>query len=122
MPEIPPPSEIHRNRIPTAVNPGARPLSLCHHMVLRLVADGPEITMMPPLPDFVRRPKSDGTTDSICTRCFLTVATATWEADLDSAEQGHECNPWRLENLRKSVKRSDAAGDSPQPLQKSTLA
>lgn len=71
--------------------------------------------MASPLPDFVRRCNQDGTTDSICTKCFVTVATATWEADLASAEQRHKCDSSRIENLRKSVKsanRSDETGES----------
>ena len=55
--------------------------------------------------DFVRRPNSDGTIDSICIKCQLTIATATWKADLDSAEQDHR-DLFRLEYLRKSVKNS----------------
>jgi len=35
----------------------------------------------------------DGTVDSICHRCFRTVATATREADLQTAEQKHACAP-----------------------------
>jgi hypothetical protein len=61
-------------------------------------------------PNFVRRFNPDGTTDSICRKCFLTVATATWEADLDSAEQCHKCDPSRLEYLKKIVERFDAVG------------
>jgi hypothetical protein len=52
---------------------------------------------------FAHRLNEDGTTDSICKVCFVTVANATWEADLESAEREHKCEPWRLERLRKSV-------------------
>ncbi len=62
--------------------------------------------------DFVRRFNPDGTTDSICTKCFFTIATATWEADLDSAERDHKCDLWRLDDLRKSVNKFDATGES----------
>jgi len=62
--------------------------------------------------DFVRRFNPNGTTDSICTRCFATVASATWEVDLDSAERCHKCDPSRLEQLKKAVERVDAAGES----------
>ena len=57
-------------------------------------------------PDFVRRSNPNGTTDSICKSCFLTVATAMWEADLDSAERQHTCDPFRLSSLKKSVQRA----------------
>jgi hypothetical protein len=56
---------------------------------------------------FVRRFNLNGTMDSICNHCFLTVATAASETDLDSAERCHECDPWRLESLRASVERPE---------------
>jgi hypothetical protein len=56
--------------------------------------------------EFAHRLNQDGTTDSICKQCYLTVATATWEADLDSAERNHHCDPSRLEYLKKPVVRS----------------
>lgn len=46
---------------------------------------------------FVRRPIGHRTTESTCTRCSLTVATAKREEELDQAEQGHVCDPWLLE-------------------------
>jgi hypothetical protein len=61
-------------------------------------------------PDFVRRSNPDGTTNSICSKCIATVATATWEAELDSAEQCHKCDPSRLEYLKKALERVDVVG------------
>lgn len=49
------------------------------------------------IPAFSHRPNPDGTTDSICKKCFLTVVNARWEADLDRAEQNHSCDPKELE-------------------------
>jgi hypothetical protein len=63
--------------------------------------------MFSSFPEFVRRSKPDGKTDSICTKCYSTIATATWEADLDSAELSHLCEPWKLQGFRKQVKRVD---------------
>ena len=63
---------------------------------------------MPSLPDFVRRSNLNGTVDSICTKCYVTVATATWEADLDLAEPRHKCDSWRLEYYKKPVERVDS--------------
>jgi pyocin large subunit-like protein len=37
-------------------------------------------------------PESDGTVDSICHRCFVTVATEQTESDLPSKEYSHACN------------------------------
>jgi hypothetical protein len=42
---------------------------------------------------FVHRANRDGTTDSICTCCFATVCTSTWETDLAGAERDHVCDP-----------------------------
>jgi len=61
------------------------------------------------LPDFVRRSNPDGKMDSICTKCYSTVATSTWEADLDSAELCHHCESWRLEYFRKQVEQVDSS-------------
>lgn len=52
---------------------------------------------------FAHRSNRNGTTDSVCRRCFATVATATWEAELDLAERGHACEPWTLPGVKKPV-------------------
>jgi hypothetical protein len=62
--------------------------------------------MTSPQSDYVHRSNLNGTTDSICKSCFLTVASAIWDADLESAEREHKCDPFRLECLRKSVQRA----------------
>lgn len=63
---------------------------------------------------FARRHNPDGTTDSICTRCFVTVASSRSEPDLEGEENRHVCNHqvleyWRqldTEGKRKQVTRS----------------
>ena len=50
---------------------------------------------------FVHRDNSDGTIDSICRECLLTVASAIWETELEHAEHDHSCDPYRLEYLQK---------------------
>jgi hypothetical protein len=40
---------------------------------------------------FPRRRKSDGSVDSICPNCYLTIATAQNEDELVALEQGHVC-------------------------------
>lgn len=45
---------------------------------------------------FTRRPNRDGTTESFCNRCFVTVASAHFESDLERAEQAHVCDPHTL--------------------------
>ena len=57
-------------------------------------------------PDFARRFKRDGTTDSICKKCFRIIASAPWEADLDSAERDHKCDPLIGERFQLSEKPS----------------
>lgn len=46
--------------------------------------------------DFPHRMNKDGTIDSICPHCFVTVGCSTWEADLDRMEAAHICEPARL--------------------------
>lgn len=49
---------------------------------------------------FCHRINEDGTIDSICCDCFLTVATAGSEAELQREERIHRCEPWRLEKYK----------------------
>lgn len=69
-----------------------------------------------PQPDFVRRANPNGTTDSVCEKCFVIVATATCEAHFDSAERSHKCDPSRLEYLKKIMERFDAVGKSTEEI------
>jgi hypothetical protein len=64
---------------------------------------------------FVRRANKNGTTDSICTRCFVTVATGTWEADLDRAERSHVCNPQLVDHWKEMAERNPADGWDQKP-------
>jgi hypothetical protein len=42
---------------------------------------------------FPHRHNANGTHDSICTKCFVTVATAKNEPELEGHESAHVCNP-----------------------------
>ena len=42
---------------------------------------------------FARRVNTDGSTDSICCTCYVTVATASKEYELAGAERNHVCDP-----------------------------
>lgn len=42
---------------------------------------------------FAHRANRDGTTDSICKYCFVTICTSTWETDLAEGERKHVCDP-----------------------------
>lgn len=41
----------------------------------------------------------NGTTTSICPHCYVTIATSTWEADLEQAEESHTCERARLRSF-----------------------
>ena len=58
----------------------------------------PEMTPGPSTnePKFAHRENANGTFDSICLRCFRTVATARSESALREKEQQHACD---LEDL-----------------------
>ena len=46
---------------------------------------------------FSHRRNKDGTIDSICTRCYVTVGTALNESELPKIEHSHTCDPgWLL--------------------------
>ena len=45
---------------------------------------------------FVHRLNNDGTIDSICCDCFITVANAASEAALEREERMHKCNAWQI--------------------------
>ena len=47
---------------------------------------------MAEFPKFAHRENLDGTVDSSCPRCFVTVATAYEETELLRYEQQHICN------------------------------
>jgi len=50
-------------------------------------------------PNFPHRLNADGSYNSICTLCRLTVATANPESELAHHEQNHKCRPIRLDQL-----------------------
>jgi hypothetical protein len=50
--------------------------------------------------EFVHRFNADGTIDSICRQCFVTVATARRESELLSQENDHICEPDVLDRFR----------------------
>lgn len=49
---------------------------------------------------FPHRVNSDGTIDSICDQCFVTVGTSVHESDLPQFEGTHACEPARLAYYR----------------------
>ncbi|HEV2133743.1 MAG TPA: hypothetical protein VGR47_05720 [Terracidiphilus sp.] len=71
--------------------------------------------MSPAHSPFVRRANTSGTTDSICTRCYATVASAMWEIDLDRAERAHICDPHLVEHWKEMARRNPADGWDQKP-------
>ena len=53
-----------------------------------------------PFTQFSHRQNSDGTIASICKECDTVIATSQWEADLETPEDEHRCDPIRLEYVR----------------------
>lgn len=48
-------------------------------------------------PEFKHRHNREGRWDSICMKCFLTVATSAKEEDLVVAEKAHDCSElWKI--------------------------
>ena len=54
---------------------------------------------------FAHRTNPDGTVDSICKTCFVTVGTAEWADTLQALEKSHVCDPWRLHVIEMLVPR-----------------
>jgi hypothetical protein len=75
--------------------------------------ENPEV--LPNAPLFVHRDNGDGTTDSFCRKCFITIASSQRKVDIECAEGNHKCDPMQLEymeSILNQVSRSDkkAAG------------
>jgi hypothetical protein len=47
----------------------------------------------------VHRRNADGTIVSFCRKCFVTVASSHWEAELKQSESEHQCDPFRLQSI-----------------------
>lgn len=50
---------------------------------------------------FIHRINEDGSIDSICRNCFLTIATALSRSELEREERQHDCEPLLLERYKK---------------------
>jgi hypothetical protein len=49
---------------------------------------------------YPHRTNPDGTIDSICPCCYVTIGTSVWETDLERLEVLHVCDPEQLEYFR----------------------
>ena len=66
---------------------------------------------------YAHRVNQNGTMDSICPHCFVTVGTSNWETDLKRMEAAHVCEPERLrfyEEERALALKRTSRGDSLQ--------
>lgn len=52
---------------------------------------------------FAHRYNPDGTIDSICPRCFQTIAHVKYEAELPRNEQKHICDQYTLEKVARGL-------------------
>jgi hypothetical protein len=62
---------------------------------------------------YPHRTNSDGTIDSICPRCYMTIGTSVWEFELEEFEAAHICDADRFEHFddeRRDIKRTDSPG------------
>jgi hypothetical protein len=64
--------------------------------------------------DFPHRMNIDGTIDSICPHCFVTIGCSTWEADLDRMEAAHICEPARLASFNGPTRNSAIVEQVPE--------
>jgi hypothetical protein len=55
----------------------------------------------PNSPSFTYRFNFDGTVDSICTKCFVTVANSDSLPDIQPKERDHVCDPVLVERYAK---------------------
>jgi hypothetical protein len=49
--------------------------------------------------NYPHRTNPDGTIDSICPHCYVTVGTSMWEIDLERLEAAHVCDQNRLDHF-----------------------
>lgn len=61
-------------------------------------------------PLYVHRNNADGTMDSFCRKCMITVASSQWEVELDRAEKKHLCDPVQLEYVQRILNPPRASG------------
>ena len=61
--------------------------------------------MFDKLDPFVHRPRTCGFYDSICTSCAATVGSQMGEAELESLEKDHVCDPEAVTRWAESLER-----------------
>jgi hypothetical protein len=64
--------------------------------------------------EFPHRTNQDGTIDSICPHCYLTVGRSTWEAELERIEAAHVCQGKALAEIGQQCSRPFGIADPAQ--------
>jgi hypothetical protein len=59
---------------------------------------------------YPHRINKDKTVDSICPRCYRTIASTRDSWDLGKQEQEHQCEPFRIAELEKRTKQDRSDG------------
>jgi hypothetical protein len=59
---------------------------------------------------YPHRCNRDGTIDSICPHCFVTIGSSMWESELELMELAHVCDAQALEHFEKQA-RTPVIGD-----------
>ena len=72
--------------------------------------------------EFPHRSNKDGTIDSICPHCYVTIGRATWEADLDRMESEHVCNPQRLLHFQRGLRERTIRSENWNPPRNTAVA
>jgi len=87
-------------------------LSSGHHLALISVLKGEAMPSSEQL-KFAHRFIPDGTVDSICPRCFVTVGSASNETDLVPKEEHHVCDPFLVAHYEffKKMPRSEIVSE-----------
>jgi hypothetical protein len=62
---------------------------------------------------FAHRTNADGTKDSICKKCFMTVGATERPGSLPEIEHDHVCDPWKLEVI--DIVSNKRARTNPRP-------
>lgn len=65
--------------------------------------------MSPLNPTFLRHVNTNGTIDSVCRTCFVTVASASKELELEEPERTHVCDPQVVKHWKEKAEGKQTA-------------
>jgi hypothetical protein len=67
-------------------------------------------------PYYGHRANADGTLESICPHCFVTIGKSVWEAELERMESLHSCAPDSIHHFKSRIDRLYAFKDFDPPV------